>query len=183
MDDLSRKFFSDLRSGDADVRYEAFRYLQKETQQPVDWAYEAWDTLVEMIRNGNNHERGIAAQLLTNLAKSDPEKRMRRDFDLLVKQTHDPKFVTARTTLQLFWKIGIIDREYQDLVTDRLLKRYEEAATEDNITSIRYDIQENLRKIYDQFREDSIKEKALALIEKENNLKHQEKYRGLWRRS
>ncbi|RYY57853.1 MAG: hypothetical protein EOO09_01090 [Chitinophagaceae bacterium] len=183
MDDLSRKYFDDLHSGDADIRYEAFRYLQKETQEPVSWAYEVWDELTGMIRTGNNHERGIGAHLLANLAKSDPEKRMLRDFDLLVRQTHDPKFVTARNTLQLFWKVGIIDREHQDLVTASLLKRYEEAAGDDNITSIRYDILENLRKIFDQFREESIKEKAMELIGRETNLKHQEKFRGLWRRS
>ena len=183
MDDLSRKYYSDLRSADADVRYEAFRYLMKETQEQVDWAADMWDDLLALASGGNNHERAIATQLLINLAKSDPGKRILKDFDRIMLVTKDEKFVTARHTLQSLWKIGIIGREYQDLVIERLTTRYKEASADKNATLIRYDIIENFRKIFDQFRDASVKEKALELIALEQEPKYQAKYHGLWKRS
>ncbi|RYY61039.1 MAG: hypothetical protein EOO05_07865 [Chitinophagaceae bacterium] len=183
MDDLSKKYYSDLRSKDADVRYEAFQYLMKETQNPVTWAYEVWDDLLELTVSGNNHERAIATQLLANLAKSDPENRMLKDFDRLMLVTKDEKFVTARHTLQSAWKIGIIDKAHQDLVADRLAIRFEECAGEKNATLTRFDIIDNFRRLFDQFRDESVKEKAMGLIAKEPSEKHQAKYTGLWKRT
>ena len=64
-----------------EAQNKAFFYLLEVTDQPVDWAYEVWEELVANLRHKDNHVRAIAAQLLCNLAKSDPEQRMLRDFD------------------------------------------------------------------------------------------------------
>jgi hypothetical protein len=43
--------------------------------------------------------RAIAAQVLCNLAKSDPKNRMAKDFQALLNVTKDERFVTARRVL------------------------------------------------------------------------------------
>ncbi|MET0636045.1 MAG: hypothetical protein ABWZ25_08440 [Chitinophagaceae bacterium] len=183
MDELSRQYYSDLKSNDPNVRYEGYKYLMKETQNQVDWTYEVWDDLVELTRTGDNHERAIATQLLTNLAKSDPQKKIIADLDKIIAVTKDEKFVTARHTIQSLWKIGVISKEMQELIISHLTKRYEECVSEKNYTLIRYDILENFRKIFDQFRDETVKARALDLIAKEIDPKYQKKYTGLWKRS
>src|SRR5215204_4947326 len=66
----------------------------------VDWAYEAWDEIVANLSHKDNHNTAIAAQILSNLAKSDPENRILKDFDKLLTVTKDERFVTARHGLQ-----------------------------------------------------------------------------------
>lgn len=98
----------------------------------MDWAYEVWDELKEMTRQGDNHQRTIAVQILCNLAKSDPKGRILKDFDAL-----------------------------------RAL--------------IRYDISVALKKLYDEVKDEKIRETALALIETEADFKHRKKYAGVWK--
>jgi hypothetical protein len=43
----------------------------------------------------DNHVRAIAARLLCNLAKTDPERRITGDFPALLEVTWDSRFVTA----------------------------------------------------------------------------------------
>jgi hypothetical protein len=100
MDSKTQKHVANLRSEDRDLQNQAFSYILRETEQPVDWAYEIWDQLVEGLRHKDNHVRAISAQILANLAKSDPKHRMQKDFPALMAVTKDEKFVTARHTLQ-----------------------------------------------------------------------------------
>jgi hypothetical protein len=69
------------------------------TNEKVDWAYDIWDVLKNDLTHSDNHHRAIAAQLLCNLAKSDPEARMLGDFSALMEVTKDKRFVTARHCL------------------------------------------------------------------------------------
>ena len=73
----------------------------------MDWAYEVWGDLLRTLVGGDNRQRSIAAQVLSNLAKSDPKERMLRDLTALLKVTKDERFVTARHCLQSLWKVGI----------------------------------------------------------------------------
>ena len=50
--------------------------------------------------NLDNHNRAIAAQVLCNLAKSDPQYRMLKDFGALLAVIKDERFVTARHCMQ-----------------------------------------------------------------------------------
>jgi HEAT repeat protein len=106
MDDTTRAHWNNLRSDDGDVRYAAFMALLAITDQPVDWAYEVWNELLANLRHKDNHQRAIAAQLLSNLAKSDPEQRMLKDFDALFAVTRDERFVTARHSMRRLLMIG-----------------------------------------------------------------------------
>ena len=181
MDRITRTNLDHIRSEDRDLQNQAFLYLLEVTDRPVDWAYEAWDDLVEGLSDKDNHVRAIAAQILCNLAKSDPENRMQKDFDALLAVTKDERFVTARHCLQSIWKVGAAGKKQQEILIAGLEGRFRECISEKNCTLIRYDIIQDLRKLYDQVKDEKIKEKALELVENEDDLKYRKKYARVWR--
>lgn len=181
MDKTYRSMLDDLYSQDNARQNQAYNNLLSATEQPVDWAYHAWDELLAALGHKDNHVRAIASQVLINLAKSDPEGRMLTDFDRLLEVTKDERFVTARHCLQSLWKIGTAGEPQRRLVVDGLTRRYNEAPAEKNGTLIRYDILEGLRKLYDTTNDGTIREQALALIETEQDEKYRKKYASLWK--
>ncbi|MCC6614995.1 MAG: hypothetical protein IT320_16060 [Anaerolineae bacterium] len=181
MDAATRIQLDNIRSQDRDLQNAAYAYLMVATEQPVDWAYEAWDELLESLHDEDNKVRAIASQVLSNLARSDPESRMLKDFDALLAVTKDERFVTARHCMQSLWKIGVVGEAQQARVLDGLAARYTECADEKNCTLIRYDIIENFRKLYDLTHDQTIRERALALIATEPDAKYRKKYGTLWR--
>jgi hypothetical protein len=173
--------FDNLWSENRESQNKAFFYYLEATDKPVDWAYDVWDEVVENLNHKDNHNRAIAAQILCNLAKSDPEKRMQKDFNALLAVTKDERFVTARHCLQALWKVGLAGKEGQKLLVDGLEGRFRECVTEKNCTLIRYDIIEGFRNLYDAVKDEKVKEKALELIETEEDSKYRKKYAALWR--
>jgi hypothetical protein len=174
--------FKVVWSGDREAQNAAFFALIEATDKPVNWAYEAWDELLANLSHKDNHNRAIAAQILCNLAKSDPEKRMLRDFDALLQVTRDLRTVTARHCMQALWKVGVAGQEQQQKYLDGLSLRFVECISEKNCTLIRYDILQSIRNVYDATKEESLREKALAMIETEEDLKYRKKYAALWKR-
>src|SRR4051812_17985240 len=79
MDDITRAHLTNLWSADKNVQNDSFTAMLDATDQPVDWAYDVWDDMVQLLSHKDNHRRAISAQILCNLAKSDPEQRMLRD--------------------------------------------------------------------------------------------------------
>jgi hypothetical protein len=181
MDHDTRTNLGNLWSEDRDLQNKAFFHILEETDIPVDWAYEVWDELVAVLSHKDNHNRAIAAQVLCNLAKSDPENRMLQDFPTLLAVTKDEKFVTARHCMQALWKVGVAGKQQQDLLVNGLAGRFNECSVEKNCTLIRYDILQSLRNVYDAVKDEKIKEKALELIDTEEDLKYRKKYASLWR--
>lgn len=181
MDQSTRTLLDNIHSTDKDIQNKAYFALIEATDKPVDWAYEAWDQLVEDLRHKDNHVRAIAAQLLSNLAKSDPDKRIVKDFDKLLNVTKDERFVTARHCMQSLWKIGVVGKEQQQLLVNGLEGRFNECISEKNCTLIRNDILQSLRNVYNVVPDESIRAKALALIETETDLKYRKKYTTLWK--
>ena len=182
MDKTIRTHLDNIRSEDGQLQNKAYSTLMDKTEKPVDWAYEAWDEQVEGLTHKDNHVRAIAAQLLANLAKSDPKGRIFKDFEKLLNVTKDERFVTARHCLQSLWKIGLAGKKQQQLVMNGLEKRFHECVTEKNCTLIRYDIIVDLRNLYDVTTFSEIKEKALELIELEQDLKYKKKYATVWKK-
>jgi len=176
-----RNHLDNIRSTDAQLQNKAYMSLMKETEKPVDWAYEAWDELVEGLTHKDNHVRAISSQLVANLAKSDPKGRMFKDFDKLLNVTKDERFVTARHCLQSIWKVGLGGKNAQQLVVKGLEKRYKECVNEKNCTLIRYDIIVGLKNLYEATTSSEIKERALELIELEQDSKYRKKYAAVWR--
>ena len=181
MDKITRSNLNNLHSEDRELQNKAFLYVLEVTNQPVDWAYEAWDKMVEDLNHKDNHVRAIAAQVLCNLAKSDPKNRMLKDFNALLAVTKDERFVIARHCMQAIWKVGAAGKQQQKMLVDGLAGRFKECLTEKNCTLIRYDIIQGLRNLYDEVKDEKLKEKALELIETEEDLKYRKKYASVWR--
>ena len=181
MNKTVRAHLDNIRSRDGSLQNEAYHFLMEATEKPVDWAYEAWDELVEGLSHKDNHVRAISSQVLANLAKSDPKGRMFKDFDKLLAVTKDVKFVTSRHCLQSIWKVGLAGKNAQQLVVEGLEQRYHECVSEKNCTLIRFDIIQDLRNLYDATTSSEIKEKALELIELETDLKYKKKYASVWK--
>jgi hypothetical protein len=172
--------FGGLWSDDAEVQGKAFQQILALTAEPVGWAYAVWDDLLDRLKDCNNRSRSIAAQVLCNLAKSDPSGRMLRDFPALFAVTRDERFVTARHCLQSLWKVGCVGKEHQEILVSSLEKHFSECVTHKNCTLIRYDINERLRKLFDATHDDAIKDRAMALIGLETDPKYKKKYLTLW---
>jgi len=100
MNKITESNLQNLWSEDRELQNKAYTTLLNATEKPVDWAYEAWDELIEGLSHKDNHVRAISSQMLANLAKSDPKGRTFKDFDKLLEVTKDEKFVAARHCLQ-----------------------------------------------------------------------------------
>lgn len=183
MDDALRAARPDLWATDRAAQNAAFAAFMAATDAPVPWTYDLWDELLEHVTNPDNHHRAIAAQVLCNLAKSDPDGRMTAAIPALLALTKDERFVTARHCLQSLWKIGVIGGEPAELVTDGLARRFAECSDEKNGTLTRFDIVQSLRKTYDATGDESLRALALRLIETEDDAKYRKKYASLWRKS
>ena len=181
MDEITRTNLDNLRSDDRELQNKAFFYVLEATDKPVDWAYDVWDEMVATLSHKDNHRRAIAAQVLCNLARSDPENRMLKDFDTLLAVTKDKRFVTARHCLQTIWKVGAAGKIQQQILVDGLVGRFQECITEKNCTLIRYDIIQGLRNLYGEVKDEKIRDKALALIETEEDTKYRKKYATVWK--
>ena len=182
MDKLTRTHIDNLRSKDRELQNKAFFYILNVTEKPVDWAYDVWDEMTAGLTNSDNHVRAIAAQVLSNLAKSDPKNRILKDFEKLLGVTKDERFVTARHCLQSLWKIGVAGKKQQQMYMEGLERRFRECITEKNCTLIRYDILQSMRNVYDTIKDEKIRAKAQELIEIEEDLKYRKKYGSLWRK-
>jgi hypothetical protein len=176
-----RANLDNIRSADKEIQNKAFSDLLEATDQPVDWAYAVWDEMVANLRDQDNHVRAIAAQILCNLAKSDPHKRMLKDFDALLAVTRDERFVTARHCMQALWKVGVAGQAQRERLIAGLEARFNECSAEKNCTLIRYDILQSLRNLYDQAKDEKLWGKALKLIDTESDLKYRKKYSSLWK--
>jgi hypothetical protein len=182
MDKLTRTHLDNIRSKDKELQNKAFFYILNVTEKPVDWAYDVWDEMVAGLTHKDNHVRAIAAQVLCNLAKSDPRERILQDFEALLEVTRDDRFVTARHCMQALWKVGVAGKKQEKIYMDGLEQRFHECITEKNCTLIRYDIAQSMRNVYDAVKDEKIKEKALELLETEADLKYRKKYATLWRK-
>lgn len=177
----AREVLAGFEDAEGGLSYERLNAILALTAKPVSWAYDVWDVLVEGLTDPGNHRRTIAAQLLSNLASSDPKKRILKDLDRIMAVTHDERFVTARHTLQAVWRIGLAGKKQREAIIARLAKRFEEAADEKPGRLIRYDIAVSLRQLYDATADRVAMETALRLIDTETDARHRKKYLTAWR--
>ena len=176
-----KKLLEDLRSSVPDRQNYAFQSLLKATDSPVDWAYEVWEDLLRTLVDGDNRQRSIAAQVLSNLAKSDPKERMLKDLAALVKVTKDERFVTARHCLQSLWKVGVAGEPQRKALLRGLEARFKESKAERNCTLIRYDILVVLRRVFDLVNDEQLRLTAERLMAIEEDPKYRKKYATVWR--
>lgn len=181
MDNITKSYFENLEAKDKNLQLEAFQHIIEAIKYEVDWSYEVWDQLMAWLYDPDNHRRARAGQILAGLAISDPDKRMLNDFPVLWEVTKDPKFVTARHTLQSIWKVGLAGVEQREMVLQYFVNRFKNGADEKNYTLIRYDMIVGLKKLYDDVREESIKKVVMDLIESEEDSKYRKKYISAWK--
>ena len=172
--------FSDLWSTDRAAQNAAYEAVMAATATPVDWSYAVWDDVVAHLHSPDNHDRAIAGQLLCNLAQSDPEQRIRRDWDKLLAVTGDTKFVTARHVIQSLWKIGLAE-PLRPFLLDAVAQKFADCRSHKNYTLIRYDLLEGLKQLAGATGDASIRPLALRLIDTEQDEKYLRKYKTLWR--
>jgi hypothetical protein len=181
VDSSLRQTVDDIHSPDAEARNRAFSAIIEATDDPVDWAYEIWDGTVADLRHTDNHVRAIAAQLLCNLAKSDPDRRIVDDFPALLEVTRDARFVTARHCLQALWKVGAAGARQRAVYRDGLMHRFDECRAEKNWSLIRNDILQSMRNTCDATADEDLRTTARELIESETDDKYRKKYARIWK--
>ena len=181
MDKLTRTHLDHIRSKDKELQNKAFFYVLNVTEKPVDWAYDVWDEMVAGLSHKDNHVRAIAAQVLCNLAKSDPKERILHDLPALLEVTKDDRFVTARHCMQALWKVGVAGKKQHKAYMEGLERRFQECLNEKNTTLIRYDILQSMRNVYNVVKDEKIRKKDMELIELEEDPKYRAKYATLWR--
>ena len=181
MDELTESQFDKLESADKNDQFAAFDYIMTAITQPVDWAYEIWEQLKTDLVHRDSHRRSRAAQFLAGLAISDPEQRIVRDFAAVWEVTRDPRFVTARHSLQSIWRIGLAGQQQLDLALGALASRFRSCAAEKNGGLIRFDIMDSLKKLYDATGNDSVRQTVAELIELEQDDKNRKKLEAVWK--
>jgi hypothetical protein len=182
VDTATRDLIADIHSPDPAVRNPAYQAVIAATDVPVDWAYEVWDGLVADLAHQDNHVRSIAAQLLCNLAKSDPDRRVLADLPALLEVTRDARFVTARHCLQSLWKVGAAGPDQRAAHRAALVARFAECRAEKNWSLIRYDILQSLRAVHDATGDETLRATAEQLIDSEPDPKYRKKYATVWKR-
>nr|WP_124071697.1 hypothetical protein [Filibacter tadaridae] len=181
MDNVTQSYFDDLEAEDKEIQFEAFKNITAAIKEEVDWAYEVWDQLRDWLTDTDNHRRSRAAQFLCGLAISDPEKRILDDFPALWEVTKDPRFVTARHSLQSIWKVGLAGDEQKEMVMRHLVDRFQNGADEKHYTLIRFDMIQCIKNLYDELKDETLKQTALELIETEEYGKYRKKYYSVWK--
>lgn len=181
MDNVTKSYFENLEAKDKDLQFEAFNNIIAATKGEVDWAYEVWDQLIEWLTDADNHRRSRAAQFLSSLAISDPEKRMLGDFPELWEVTKDPRFVTARHSLQSIWRVGLAGEEQKEMVINHFVDRFQNGKDEKHYTLRRFDMIQGLKNLYDEIKDEEIKQTAMNLIEIEEDSKYRKKYMSVWK--
>jgi DNA-directed RNA polymerase specialized sigma54-like protein len=177
-----RARMDDLRSSEQSRQNRSFQALLKATDTSVPWVYDVWDDLLRTLVEGDNRQRSIAAQLLSNLAKSDSRLRMLKDIRALMRLTKDERFVTARHCLQSLWKVGVAGESQRTVLVRELKRRFKECQGEKNCRLIRYDILVVMRRVYEVVKDESIRSTARGLIALEEDPKYAAKYSTVWGR-
>lgn len=172
------RLLNNLTEHNRDIQYESYEELMKIVKEPVDWTYSVWEQFIKALTYKNAHVRTQAAQFLCALAaKSDPEERVLEDFMKIWIVTYDEKIVTARHSLQSIWQIGLAGQVQRDLVVSHLAKRFHTCVDEKHPTLIRYDIIVSFKKLFDATGDTKLVHIAQNLIEKEQDIKYQKKYK------
>lgn len=144
-----------------------------------------WDQLKAWLTDPDNHRRARAAQFLASLAISDPEKRMVHDFSALWEVTKDAKFVTARHGLQSIWKVGLAGPEQKEMVImviNHIVDRFRNGENEKHYTLIRYDMIQGFKNLYDEVKDEQIRNIAIELIDSEEDNNYRKKYMSVWKK-
>lgn len=176
MDETIKMLLDNLSSKDDEIRMNALKHILELTESRVDWVYEAWDGLFNLLDDRNSFKRSIAVIVLCNLAKSDYQNRLQATLDMILSHTRDEKFVTSRQSLLNIWKIALTGGENHNRIISHLEERFIECSTEEHYNLLRLDIIHSFRNIYDSTGDETILLRARELILLEEVDKYRKKY-------
>jgi hypothetical protein len=160
--------------------FQAFVGLMTLAERRVHWSYEVWDHVVRDLSHRDGHKRAFAAQLLARLAPSDPENRMRRDFDALAAVTRDAKTFTARHALRSIWWVGLAGPDRAQRVLETLSQRFRDCSADRHASILRTDIVASLGRLFRVTGDPSIEEGVEKLIASERDETARRKQRASW---
>ncbi len=179
MNENIKQLFIDLRSTSDDVRYPAFQKVYEQTEAKVDWVYEVWPQLLEMLKSDNSYQRSIALRLLCNLSQSDNESRIAAILPEILAHTKDEKFITSRQTLQEVWKIAWFCPALSSQVVEHLKKRFAECGEEKHANLLRQDVLQSLVTLAELCHDNALLTDVEQLIASEPDEKNRKAYRKL----
>lgn len=179
MESFVRDQLNNLYNPDTVLQQKALAFILELTEEPVDWAAEVWEEMISMLKSYDSNERSMAAQILANLAKNVPA-RMLKDFDHLKALTIDTNLSTAVTAIGSFWKIGIINAELRDKVVELLSNSFKTSEYEKDHALKRYGIIECFRRIYNEVKDDALRNKSLTLVALDPDRPNRIKYGSVW---
>jgi len=179
MNENIKQLFIDLRSTSDDVRYPAFQKVYELTEAKVDWVYEVWSQLLEMLKSDNSYQRSIALRLLCNLSQSDNENRIAAILPEILAHTKDEKFITSRQTLQEVWKIAWFCPVLSAQVVEHLKKRFAECGEEKHANLLRQDVLQSLVTLAELRHDNTLLTDVEQLIASESDEKNRKAYRKL----
>ena len=164
--------FIDLSDKDDKVRYPAFQMMLSLTEEKVEWVYDKWFELLDMLDSDNSFHRSIGFMLLANLSKSDVDNRMGLVIIRLLKLFDDEKFITSRQCIQNVWKIAASNSGLKQLILDELIRTYyENAHINKHGNLIKHDVISSMSMIYKSYNDESVQNYINQLIDAENDPK------------
>lgn len=164
--------FQTLESKDNNARYEAFKKLFELTEQKVDWIYDYWQTLVDMLSSRNSFHRSIGLLLIANLTRSDSEDKFSDIADRYLTFLEDEKFITARLCLQNVWRIAVNKEAYRVIISDALKSAYSRNIhLKRNQNLIKQDVIFSLAKIAGFYKDEILSNEIEIIVKNETDKK------------
>jgi hypothetical protein len=179
MNDEIKTLFESLLSSSDEVRYPAFQKVYALTEAKVDWVYEVWWQLLDMLKSENSYQRSIALRLLCNLSQSDSENRIAALLPEILAHTKDEKFITSRQTLQEVWKIAWFRPQLSAAVVEHLKKRFMECGEEKHANLLRQDALQSLLTLAELTHDEALGADVEQLIASEPDEKNRNAFRKL----
>lgn len=163
--------FKNLTARDRQKQTDSYNRLLEITQEPVVWSYDYWDKLEQDLSSTNGNDQLRAVELLSNLAISDPKRRMFETFDKIKQVTESDTATTQREAMTYIWRIALAGKKQQDMVEEYLLKRYHNEKNEKLTKMLKTNILVSLKKIALSINDEDFSERLEILINEETDLK------------
>ena len=179
MDEKIKAYYDNLTSSDDKVRMNALQGMLKLTDQKVDWVYDIWNGLFEILNHENSFHRSIAIKVICNLAKSDSENRLSGSLGMLLAHTTDEKFITSRQCIQSIWKAALTSKQARKKILEHLEKQFRECRGEKHYNLIRADIIQSILYIYDEEKDEPFLARTRTLIAEEKVEKYRKQYEAI----
>ena len=106
---------------------------------------------------------------------------MQKDFTALMAVTKDRTLRHCTALPAIHLESGRFREENSKDGRGGFCRAVQRLRREKNCTLIRYDIIQGLKNLYDEVKDETIKERALELIETEEDLKYRKKYASVWK--